>query len=109
MRLKVMILYHDLQPTGKNHQTVQELLSQTEQIVCFCCLWLLLYFSPWLRGRWRPRGGDPARVEDVGLEAAPVASRWEGGADAPPSRGAAAIGRFLQGEQAGGGGQAAGV
>lgn len=74
-----------------------------------CCLWLLFYFSPWLRGRRRPRGGDPARVEDVGLEAAPVASRWEGGADAPPCRGAAAVGRFLEGEQAGGGGQAAGV
>lgn len=59
--------------------------------------------------RWRPRGGDPAGVEDVGLEAAQVASWREGGADAPPSGGAAAIGGLLQGEQAGGGGEAAGV
>lgn len=67
------------------------------------------WFLPWLRVRWKPRDGDPAGVEDVGLEAAQVATRWEAGAVAPPSRGVAALGGLLQGEQAGSGGEAAGV
>lgn len=58
----------------------------------------------------QPRSGHPAWVEEVGLEAPQVGSRREGGAEAALSRGEAPIcARVLEGEQAGGGGEADGV
>lgn len=59
---------------------------------------------------WSPGNGHPARVEDVGHEAALVGSRREGGAETPLPGGEDSICTgVLQGHQAGGGGKAYGV
>ncbi len=57
---------------------------------------------PLLWVHWRPWGGHPAWVEEVGLEAPQVSSRKENGA-------AWVCNRVLQGEHAGGGGEALAV
>lgn len=58
--------------------------------------------------RWRPWRRHPARVEEVGLVVTQVYYRGKGGAGTPLSRKASLRDGVLEGEQAGGGGEAEG-
>lgn len=80
------------------------LLAQVKNIVWCSWCW---FWSPCLWLHRRPWGGHPAWVEEVGLETPQVCSWRKGGAETSVFRGEASIcARFLEGEQAGGGGEA---
>ena len=65
----------------------------------------------WLPWRWvcrRPWSRHPAWVEEVGLEISQVSPRRKSGAEMPLARETSFWARVLEGEQAGGGGEAEG-